>query len=218
MAGDMHWGMNPVLYASLLKGAGGVEGAEKQTQVWSQPCPAVFCFLSALLWESSNEAEKQNRGQGSGGCVMLLPHVPVPPCGTWHWRDCGRGPSREGTSCLLNPRRNTAVSFQVTGQQGTWVQGEGICRQTGLFALKQLGHCESEEALVRIGRAHGCTGVLPPSFVWHSGSAGALLSAEGHWMESLERILCFPLSSLFCTARVKSNRQKECHCWGIASG
>lgn len=39
----------------------------------------VFCFLSALLWESSNEAEKQNRGQGNGGCVMLLPCVqPLP--------------------------------------------------------------------------------------------------------------------------------------------
>lgn len=33
MAGDRHWGMNPVLFASLLKGAEGGEGAEKQTQV-----------------------------------------------------------------------------------------------------------------------------------------------------------------------------------------
>lgn len=38
MAGDMLWGMNPVLYASLLKGEEGVEGAEK-THVM---VPAMF--------------------------------------------------------------------------------------------------------------------------------------------------------------------------------
>lgn len=42
MAGDMHWGMNPVLYASLLKGAEGVEGAEEQTQVL---VPAMYSCL-----------------------------------------------------------------------------------------------------------------------------------------------------------------------------
>lgn len=68
------------------------------------------------------------------------------------------------------------------------MQREGVCRQTGLFALKQFWHpdlWQYEGLSLGVGRAHGSTVALLPSFVWHNGSDGALLSAEGHSMEIL---------------------------------
>lgn len=80
MAGDRHWGSNPAL--DPAKVAEGVEGAVRQTQVEVSAmfrCPA---FLT-VPWErltcskpSSNEAEMQSGGQGSGApatCPSPLP-------------------------------------------------------------------------------------------------------------------------------------------------
>lgn len=57
MAADMHWGMNPVLDASLLKGAERVEGAEKQTHV------VLPAMSSCLLFPISTTLGKQQRSR-----------------------------------------------------------------------------------------------------------------------------------------------------------
>jgi len=99
--------------------------------------------------------------------------------------------------------------------QGAWVQREGACRRTGLFALGQMWHPDqgqnvSEEVLV----PREWQG--PASFAT-VGVLGTLLSAEGLSVECPLRCIFFPLLSLFCTARVKTSRHQGC-CRGIASG
>lgn len=155
---------------------------------WSQPCPAVFCFLSALLWESSSEAEKHNRARAVVAvwysCHVFQPLPVEPGIGEVV---AGGLPEKEWAVSWIQEGTQLSPS-QVTGQQGTWMQGEGVCRQTGLFALKQFWHpdlWQYERLSLGVGRAHGSTVVLLPSFVWHNGSDDALLSAEGHSMEIL---------------------------------
>lgn len=69
MAGDMCWGTNPALDLPLPKGAEGVEGAGKQTQVVVSAVSSCPSFLTALPRErltrskpSSNRDPKQEPG------------------------------------------------------------------------------------------------------------------------------------------------------------
>lgn len=82
---DMHWGTNPALDTPFPKVQKEWRKQGSRPEWCSQPCPAILHFLSALPWESSNEAETQNRGRGGGGRAMLLPCVPAPHRGTWRW-------------------------------------------------------------------------------------------------------------------------------------
>lgn len=194
-AGDMHWGMNPVLDASLLKGAKGVEGAEKQPQV---VCLAMSFASYQLYFGKAAMKQRSRTGARAMVAVWCSCHVFSPSL--WHlalvrlWQ--GGFPRRNKLS--PEPKKeHSCLLPRWQDSKGPGCREKGFADRLGHSLLSSCGILTCGNRRVRrhlslgIRRAHGSTAVLPPSFVWHSGSAGALLSAEGHSISSL-----FPLFSV----------------------
>lgn len=166
---DVRWGTNPALDTPFPKVQKEWRKQGSRPEWCSQPCPAILHFLSALPWESSNEAKTQNRDKALEAVrcsCHVFQHLTVAP---------GAGEGWQGSFLRSHLRTQGGTQLspsQMMGQQGTWEQGEGAHRQIGLCAFGQMWHPDpgqhsSPAAQLRVAQwecwGHSC---LQRDVVW----------------------------------------------------